>query len=115
MGWRWRKVFSRGPFRANVSGSGVGWSFGIPGLRYGRSPSGRAYISVGFPGLGLYWIKYLGSPCQSESQQPGAVAQPQTTAPANTLPANHATAARERAEGKKQDQSEKATWWKDHV
>jgi len=40
---------------------GVGWSIGIPGLRYGISPSGKRFISVGLSGTGLYWIKYLDS------------------------------------------------------
>jgi hypothetical protein len=60
MAWRFRKVFSTGPFRLNLSRRGVGWSWGVPGLRYGVSADGRRYLSVGFPGLGLYWIKYLG-------------------------------------------------------
>jgi hypothetical protein len=38
----------------------MGWSWGIPGFRYGISPNGQRYISVGIPGTGLYWIKYLG-------------------------------------------------------
>lgn len=76
MAWRFRKVFSTGPFRLSLSRRGVGWSWGVPGLRYGVSADGRRYVSVGFPGLGLYWIKYLGpsardlgaSPLEPESQ-----------------------------------------------
>jgi hypothetical protein len=60
MGWRWRKTFSRGPFGTTVSKRGIGWSWGIPGLRYGVSPSGRRYVTVGIPGTGLSWIKHLG-------------------------------------------------------
>lgn len=59
MGWRIRQVLRTGPFRWNLSRSGVGWSVGIPGLRYGRTPSGVPYFSVGLPGTGVYWIKYL--------------------------------------------------------
>jgi hypothetical protein len=47
-------------FRMNLSRRGAGWSVGVPGVRYGRSATGAAYVSVGFPGLGLYWLKYLG-------------------------------------------------------
>jgi len=61
MGWRFRKVFSGGPFRLNLSRRGVGRSAGIPGLRYGITADGRRYVSVGFPGWGVYWIKYLPS------------------------------------------------------
>jgi len=59
MGWRLRRSASFGPFRLNLSRNGIGWSWGIPGLRYGRTATGRPYVSVGFPGLGLYWMKYL--------------------------------------------------------
>ena len=54
-----RKLFNFGPFRTSVSKSGVGFSWGLPGLRFGVSPNGRKYISVGIPGTGLYMIKYL--------------------------------------------------------
>lgn len=61
MAWRFRKVFSSGPLRLILSRRGVGWSWGVPGFRYGVSSDGRRYVSVGFPGFGLYWIRYLGS------------------------------------------------------
>jgi len=77
MGWRFRRLFSLGPFRATMSKSGMGVSVGIPGLRYGVSPNGQRYISVGIPGTGLYWIKYLpqkgvplGEPPPHPPQQP---------------------------------------------
>ena len=59
MGWVFRKSFGRGPFRWTLSKRGVGWSVGIPGLRYGVSPSGQRYVSVGIPNTGLYWIKHF--------------------------------------------------------
>lgn len=48
--WRFRKVFGRGPFRWTLSKRGIGWSWGIPGLRYGVSPSGQRYISLSITG-----------------------------------------------------------------
>jgi hypothetical protein len=59
MGWRWRKVVRTGPVNTTVTTKGVGWSIGVRGLRYGISPTGRRYVSVGVPGTGLYWTKYL--------------------------------------------------------
>ena len=59
MSWRFRRVISAGLLRLNLSRRGIGWSVGIPGVRYGRSATGALYVSVGFPGLGLYWFKYL--------------------------------------------------------
>ena len=59
MGFRFRKVFNAGPMRTTWSGRGMGWNVGIPGFRYGIAANGRHYISVGFPGTGLYYIHYL--------------------------------------------------------
>ena len=52
MGFYVRKSVSVGPFRFNLSGSGVGVSVGIPGFRVGRGPRGN-YVHVG--GSGLYY------------------------------------------------------------
>jgi hypothetical protein len=60
MGWKWRRVINLGGgVRANMSRGGVGWSWGIPGLRIGKSPDGSPWLSVGIPGTGLYFTKYL--------------------------------------------------------
>lgn len=59
MGWVWRKVFRFGPVRTTLSTRGLGWSFGIPFLRYGIGPSGTHYITIGVPGTGLYFTKFL--------------------------------------------------------
>lgn len=66
MSWRFRHVISVGALRLNISRRGAGWSVGIPGVRYGRSATGTPYVSLGFPGLGLYWVKYLRQQSSSE-------------------------------------------------
>ena len=53
MGLRFRQSISTGPFRINLSKSGVGWSVGGKGVRYGRSASGRSYTTFGLPGTGI--------------------------------------------------------------
>lgn len=53
MGWRYRKSVTMGPFRVNLSKSGVGWSVGGPGFRTGRSARGRSYNRFTLPGTGL--------------------------------------------------------------
>jgi hypothetical protein len=58
MGFRFRKSFGFGPFRANLSPKGVGSSFGFFGFRFGVSTDGRKYWSFGLKGTGLYYIKY---------------------------------------------------------
>src|SRR5687768_1484512 len=93
MGWRIRRVLNYGPFRGTLSRSGVGWSVGIPGLRYGVSATGRSYVSVGFPGLGLYWMKYLGpvqvpqgSPSTTNPSFPSTVSPTQAQTPPQAQP-----------------------------
>jgi hypothetical protein len=60
MGFRFRKTFSLGRgVRINLSKSGIGGSFGIPGLRFGIGPRGaRATASI--PGTGISWSEQLG-------------------------------------------------------
>ncbi len=54
MGWSYRKAISLGPFRMNVSKSGVGYSVGGQGFRTGIRANGRRYTRVSIPGTGLY-------------------------------------------------------------
>lgn len=53
MGWSYRKSVNLGPFRINVSKSGIGYSVGGAGFRTGVSSRGRKYKSVSIPGTGL--------------------------------------------------------------
>lgn len=80
MAWRFRKVFSSGPLRLTLSRPGVGWSWGVPGLRYGVSANGRRYVSIGFPGLGLYWIKYLDPSTREVGEAPATQPESEGTA-----------------------------------
>jgi len=59
MSWRFRKYLNFGLFRIGVSKNGLGFSFGIPGFRYGISSSGKKTLSIGLPDTGLYWSKSL--------------------------------------------------------
>jgi hypothetical protein len=56
MGWYLRKSFGFGPFRVNLSKSGVGYSLGVRGARIGTNSRGT-YIRVGRGGV--YYQKYL--------------------------------------------------------
>jgi hypothetical protein len=58
MGFRFRKSFSLGGLRLNVSQGGVGGSWGLPGIRFAAA-DGRRYIALGIPGTGLYYMKYF--------------------------------------------------------
>jgi hypothetical protein len=59
MGLVWRKVFRFGPVRTSLSTRGLGWSSGIPFLRYGIGPNSTHYLTIGVPGAGLYFTKFL--------------------------------------------------------
>lgn len=47
MGFFIRKSYGKGPFKINLSKSGLGFSTGIKGLRFGIDSKGRTYISGG--------------------------------------------------------------------
>jgi len=57
MGFSIQKSISAGPFRFNLSGSGVGMSVGVKGLRIGTGPRGN-YVRMGRGGL--YYRASLG-------------------------------------------------------
>jgi hypothetical protein len=59
MGLRFRKSFSIGPLRINLSKSGVGFSFGFKGFRISRSAKGKNTATVSLPGTGLSYVQDL--------------------------------------------------------
>jgi hypothetical protein len=59
MGLRFRKIFTSGPLRSTFTGKGMGWSIGVPGLRLGIAASGGLYITLGLPGSGFCFTKFL--------------------------------------------------------
>ena len=53
MGLFYRKSVKLGPFRVNLSGSGIGYSVGGRGFRVGKSSRGRNYTAFSIPGTGV--------------------------------------------------------------
>ncbi len=53
MGFYYRKSARLGPFRVNLSKSGVGYSVGGRGFRTGVSARGRRYTTFSLPGTGM--------------------------------------------------------------
>jgi hypothetical protein len=53
MGLFYRKSINLGPFRVNLSGSGIGYSVGGRGFRVGKSSRGRNYTAFSIPGTGV--------------------------------------------------------------
>jgi hypothetical protein len=87
MGWRFHRTLRTGPINWNLSKRGVGWSIGIPGLRYGRTPADIPYISIGIPQTGIYWIKYFNpaaSPISAKSSLPVTTISVQPAQPPST-------------------------------
>lgn len=77
MGFYIRKSLSVGPFRFNLSKSGVGLSTGIKGFRIGTGPRGN-YVHMGRGGL--YFRRTLPSSSSSETRRvPSSVPEEQTS------------------------------------
>src|SRR5581483_1014082 len=68
MGWNFRRRIGIGPFRFNLSKSGVGLSAGVRGFRIGKDAKGRLYSQTSIPGTGIYRRDYY--PQQAPVQQP---------------------------------------------
>jgi|688.fasta_scaffold27218_6 hypothetical protein len=58
-----------GPLRLNASKSGIGYSWGIPGIRVSTSPAGKRYLWLSIPGTGLAWSKEIGRSSPGTPQQ----------------------------------------------
>lgn len=74
MGWYIRKSWKLGPFRLNLSKSGLGWSVGPKGLRFGSGPKGD-YLHAGRGGL--YYRQSLSSGAKGST--PADAGSPSTT------------------------------------
>lgn len=53
MGWRFRKSYNMGPFRVNLSKSGIGYSFGGKFFRVTKTASGQKRTTATLPGTGI--------------------------------------------------------------
>lgn len=82
MGFYIRKSIKVGPFRFNLSKSGVGISTGIKGLRIGSGPRGN-YVHMGYGGL--YYRKTLSGPNSNMPIQVPAPIQPYSAQSNNNL------------------------------
>jgi hypothetical protein len=73
MGLSFRKSVKAGPFRFNLSGSGIGVSVGVPGFRVGTGPRGN-YVSMSAGGF--TYRKSLGPLTGREPAIPGPTQEP---------------------------------------
>ena len=57
MGFSFRKSFNLGPFRLNLSKSGIGYSIGTKGIRFTKKSNGGYRTTASIPGTGISWRK----------------------------------------------------------
>ena len=69
MGTRFRKSVKLGPFRVNLSKSGVGWSVGNKYARYTRKANGGTRVTTTLPGTGISHVEELGRPSGARRAQ----------------------------------------------
>lgn len=53
---RFRKSINFGPFRINLSKSGLGYSVGIPGARITKTAKGNTRKTISIPGTGISYV-----------------------------------------------------------
>lgn len=82
MGFYLRKSLRAGPFRLNLSTSGVGVSAGIPGFRVGTGPRGN-YVSVA--GGGITYRTTLPRSAAAKGRRPLAPPSPPSLLPAEPI------------------------------
>lgn len=56
MGFRFRKSFGKGPFRINISKSGIGYSVGVKGARITKTAKGTKRATLSVPGTGFSYV-----------------------------------------------------------
>jgi len=59
MGWGFRRSLKFGLFRVNLSKSGIGYSVGTRGIRFGKDFKGRKYRALSIPGTGIFKRDYF--------------------------------------------------------
>ena len=70
MGYRFRKSINLGGgFKINLSKSGIGYSWGIPGIRYTKLANGRERHTYSIPGTGISYVEDV-STGNKQPQQP---------------------------------------------
>lgn len=74
MGWYYRKSVGFGPFRMNLSKSGISYSFGVKGARINTGPRGT-YVNLG--ANGIYYRKKVSSNRAFKSNDVNQPSEPQ--------------------------------------
>ena len=75
MGLRFRKSKNFGPFRVNLSKSGIGYSAGVKGFRVTKKARGGMRTTASIPGTGISSVKEYPSSASRRQQKKAAKAQ----------------------------------------
>ena len=70
MGLRFRKSIKVGPFRVNLSKSGIGYSYGVKGYRVTHKANGGVRTTASIPGTGISHVKEYSSAGTSQKREP---------------------------------------------
>lgn len=73
MGFRFRKTFKAGPFRATISKSGISYSAGVKGARITKKANGNTMTTTSIPGTGISYVK------ETSAKKSGKAATPKKT------------------------------------
>ena len=73
MGFRFRKSIGNKFFRINMSKSGFGYSYGVPGARHTKMSNGRSRDTLSIPGSGISYVKESSGKKMTKKQQEAAV------------------------------------------
>ncbi len=70
MGFNFRKTINLGNgFKINLSKSGIGYSFGVPGVRYSQSATGKKKMTYSIPGTGISYSNDISSKKRKTKQK----------------------------------------------
>lgn len=84
MGLRFRKSINLGGgFRINLSKSGIGYSYGVKGLRYTKTAKGKERMTASIPGTGVSWSTEAGKAAKRKKSTSVTSAAPVPTKPAD--------------------------------
>ena len=70
MGFRFRKSFNLGlGFKVNLSKSGIGYSWGVPGYRITKKANGNTRKTYSIPGTGISYVEENSNKKQKSKQE----------------------------------------------
>lgn len=91
MGFRFRKSFGKGPFRVNISKSGVGWSVGAKGARYTKKATGGSRTTLSVPGTGLSHVSETSKKRNKKESANKMIKKPEMNTDSIVVPQNWIT------------------------